>query len=596
MKAEGNLNKKALVAVILVIIMLLVPLAYLYSNQPPEEHPSLVTVIYESSSEHKSKDLSLQDLSSMNSVQAYSSYQNYFGNWRGQGVYKGVLISDMIKLVGTMNPGDNLTIKSTDGYNQSYSYKNVYNAWPDPSVQGDMILAYSFNGTSVPDWKDGPMVAFLPKDGNYSNLDCLNTSSPGQGGRVYLSGGARWVKTVASITLNAYPTNFTFAIVGDSEGDYAVFNSVLEGIKESNVSFAIHLGDIVSSPNEGQMNASLQQMHGLGIPFYTTPGNHDVQGNSTMYYKFFGPGDYYFDRGGYRFVSLDTSTGFINETQFSWLIDTLKSSLSEKKIVFTHIPPFDPRGEGHCLFNESQAQRFMSIVETYNVTAVLTGHIHIYNYTRVDSVDYIISGGGGGDLYATPEMGGFYHYVLFTANETSISFRPIPVEAHNEVGPLLISGKSGNVTLTLTQILGMPYVEGNSSFQNFYGNWEGQGTYRGVLISDLVELVRGMGPNDTLIVNSSDGYVQEYSYWNVYPNSTWLALQGPMILAYSFNGTEMPAWQNGPQIAFIPSDGAYSNQDCLATSAPGQGGHVYLSGGARWAKYVTSITVLSPLT
>jgi len=142
--------------------------------------------------------LNLTDLVLMSSVDGYGCFQNRFGNWRGQGNYTGVLVSSLVELVGGMSPGDTVTVYAEDGYNQTYCYQNIYNTWPNASVQGDMILAYTYNETTVPTWTDGLRIAFLPPDGSYSNIDRNETSCLGQKGS---SAGARWVKNVDRIVV-----------------------------------------------------------------------------------------------------------------------------------------------------------------------------------------------------------------------------------------------------------------------------------------------------------------------------------------------------------------------------------------------------------
>ena len=54
----------------------------------------------------------------------------------------------------------------------------------------------------------------------------------------------------------------------------------------------------------------------------------------------------------------------------------------------------------------------------------------------------------------------------------------------------------------------------------------------------------------------------------------------------------VPSWVDGLRIVMLTPDGGYSNADCLATSALGQGYHIYESAGARWAKYVAMIEII----
>jgi len=149
-------------------------------------------------------------------------------------------------------------------------------------------------------------------------------------------------------------------------------------------------------------------------------------------------------------------------------------------------------------------------------------------------------------------------------------------------------GVSQNVTLS--DMLAMTVVTGNSSYQNTYGNIRGGGIYTGVRISDLVDLVGGMGENDSLRIIANDGYSQSFERSKVYPNSTYLGIQGEMILAYSFNGTTVPDYEEGFRVAFIPEDGYYSNADANETTDPNP-----VAAGPQWVSNVVKIEVLPNL-
>ncbi len=144
----------------------------------------------------KNVTVTFSDLIYMNYIEGFSTYENRFNNWRDPGIYRGVKISDFLALVGGMGENDTVRIYAADGYNMEFCYGNIYPNSTWYQYQGDMILAYSYNGTSVPDWLDGYRIAFLPPDGHYSNDDCKNTSAPGMGYYVSGSAGANWIKTV----------------------------------------------------------------------------------------------------------------------------------------------------------------------------------------------------------------------------------------------------------------------------------------------------------------------------------------------------------------------------------------------------------------
>ncbi len=146
-----------------------------------------------------------------------------------------------------------------------------------------------------------------------------------------------------------------------------------------------------------------------------------------------------------------------------------------------------------------------------------------------------------------------------------------------------------SVNLNFTFLSSIPPNQGDSSYQNRFNNWRETGTYVGVSLTTIVELVGGMDPNDVIRVNASDGYYQYYAYYNLYPNSSVANLQGGLVLAYSYNGTTPKTWGDGPRIAFLPNDGAYSNDDANATTHPAW---FFGSAGARWVRNVATIEVL----
>ena len=145
--------------------------------------------------------------------------------------------------------------------------------------------------------------------------------------------------------------------------------------------------------------------------------------------------------------------------------------------------------------------------------------------------------------------------------------------------------QGGEILFCPEELAGWPILEGESAYENRFGNITGRGRYRGVLVRELLDRLGGMEPEDVLVVHADDGYAQEFAYANVYPGHLgWEEIQGEMILAFAYEGLEPPDWQEGCRIAFLPPDGIYHNDDCASTSVPGQGWHLDPSAGARWVK------------
>ena len=172
----------------------------------------------------------------------------------------------------------------------------------------------------------------------------------------------------------------------------------------------------------------------------------------------------------------------------------------------------------------------------------------------------------------------------------SLSLLP-PPSPHTLVGEADVQIVKGETTVDLDfeSLVEMTPISGVSASQNRFQNWRDAGTYIGVTLSSLVELVGGMDENDVVRVNATDGWIQYYAYYNLYPNVSFTTLQGSLILAYSFNDTTPTTWGDGPRTVFVPSDGAYSNDDANQTTHPAW---FFGSAGARWVKNVASIEVL----
>jgi predicted phosphodiesterase len=386
-----------------------------------------------------------------------------------------------------------------------------------------------------------------------------------------------------------------FFVFGDSQGYRGGLEQIVTMANEYEPDFVFHCGDLTPFGQENQYNDVLAVLDGFNVPLYTTPGNHDIRlGGGIRYIEHFGGPNYSFDLGPAHITAFNSSAGNISEEDFEWLKNDLTKSNAKWKFVFTHIPPFDPRPEeNHTLLNATASTQLISLFNHTGVSTVFAGHIHMYNQTMRNGVRYVISGGAGANLVAEPDQGGLYHFINVTLNESDLTIDYIELDPPSlQHDKILVVGTNEHVTLSIDDLLLMESVEGFSSFQNQFGIWSGQGTYKGVQIATLIELVSGINSTSKIRITGSDGFEQIYCYWNVYPNESWYRLQGDMILAYSYNNSIVPDWNDGFRLVMLPKDGEYSNQDCSATSASGMGCQIYLSAGARWVRWVKMIEVI----
>jgi len=378
--------------------------------------------------------------------------------------------------------------------------------------------------------------------------------------------------------------SFKFAVLGDSQGKNDILAQILDSLE--GCEFVVHCGDLTPSGADSEFKAVQETLNASRVPVFTTPGNHDARlGDLEAYESRFGSANYAFTYSGLRFAFIDSSDQSISEQEFDFAKVAFEDA--ETKILVTHVPSYDPFGSNHTL-DPLSCERAQSFALDNELAAVYTGHVHAYYLLEVESTDFLITGGAGGTL-----VDGAHHHVVVTADDQHLSYEKVDL-VNDWMKSALVSliGKDSQIlNLTLEQLTQMEPMTAYSSFENQFNNIRDAGVYSGPSIASLIDLIGGMEEGDVLRVVSSDGYSQEFGYLNVYASEEWLALQGTMILAMEYVGVAVPDWSEGPRLAFLASDGIYSNSDCEATSYEDQGYYLYPSAGARWVSCVASITV-----
>ncbi len=148
----------------------------------------------------------------------------------------------------------------------------------------------------------------------------------------------------------------------------------------------------------GYYQELLNALKTIALPTIICPGNHEYAGDSDLrnYHAFIGPSNYYLRWGPYLFIMMDSgSNGLLSNDQLSWLEGVLKENSNAKvKIICFHHPIFRAKVVGYINTPPSRiseiknllyyswasapelASKLLSIVLKYNVTLVLSGHVH----------------------------------------------------------------------------------------------------------------------------------------------------------------------------------------------------------------------------
>lgn len=191
----------------------------------------------------------------------------------------------------------------------------------------------------------------------------------------------------------------------NSKENSELMKQAVKEINKSKVDLTVVCGDLVhnlSYWNYGELKDILGK---LKTPFYLSPGNHDVgmipSGNILNRYRKLVGKDYFsFTFKSSLFIIINTQLwikDIENETKThdQWLRKTLKNDAVRHKNVFIigHIPlflnnpnePFDQNAN----IPLSKRGEILNLLQNYNVTAILGGHLHKFNSQFYKDITFI---------------------------------------------------------------------------------------------------------------------------------------------------------------------------------------------------------------
>ena len=228
--------------------------------------------------------------------------------------------------------------------------------------------------------------------------------------------------------------------MGDNRGDDsgvqpAAFHQILQAINATTPSLVLNTGDMIygHSKDEDKVREYWRKyreaLSRLQAPIFHVPGNHDVwdEQSAGLYQELCGPLYYTFDFGRVRFIALDTETEAhrIGPAQFTWLKRQLELAENRPVFLFFHQPlfPLDPAVGLSLDRNPAERDQLhrLFVLHRQKIKAVLMGHEHLYHFHEHDGVPYYITGGGGANLYAPPELGGFHHFLLVKVDGDTVA-------------------------------------------------------------------------------------------------------------------------------------------------------------------------------
>lgn len=230
------------------------------------------------------------------------------------------------------------------------------------------------------------------------------------------------------------PGSFAFAVFGNNKGSKFVFENMLKLIDhDQEIAFAIDLGDFVESGEKREYNYFLKQAKNfLSLPVLTVIGYKELIGEGrNLYNDIFGPSYYSFKLGKNYFIVLDDTEG-LDQKQEKWLENELEESIDfDNRIVFMHLPLFDPRAGQHnqCL-NEKVSCKLSKIFLKYRVSHVFASHIPGFYQGSWGKIPYTTTSGAGMDFEGNDPEHEYFHFlkVQIRNNSLNVKVQHVPPE------------------------------------------------------------------------------------------------------------------------------------------------------------------------
>lgn len=270
------------------------------------------------------------------------------------------------------------------------------------------------------------------------------------------AGGGTWTGEFATAPEIGADVPITFTVFGDTRYGTDAHRRVIERMSQEVPDFVLGTGDMV---DEGHRQDQWQQFFEVenrmmrDNVYFPALGNHDRQGRgrtADTYRSYFSVPEnggeteryYAFTYATSRFLVLDSNEySFALTDQTAWIERELIAARQDPSIrhifVVMHHPPFSISLHGG---NRDLRERWTPLFEKYNVTAVFSGHDHVYERAENDGIRYFVTGGGGAPLYArrprpdpidaaaTKKYERVYHYLRVTLTGNRVEITAVRVD------------------------------------------------------------------------------------------------------------------------------------------------------------------------
>jgi 3',5'-cyclic AMP phosphodiesterase CpdA len=216
------------------------------------------------------------------------------------------------------------------------------------------------------------------------------------------------LKPLSVLAADPVQNTVRFAVIGDwgtdSSDTAGIANQMFSSHRQTPFNFVVAAGDNIYPNGDGKylpthFERPFAKLLSDRVPFHAVLGNHDVEHGrqDQCQYPLFNMGgtNYYSIKQGGGLVELFMldSTDF-DVPQMAWLERALSASSARWKIAVLHHPLYS---SGNKHGSDLQLRKQLEpIFMKHRVSAVFSGHDHIYERTKLQKgIQYFVTGAGG---------------------------------------------------------------------------------------------------------------------------------------------------------------------------------------------------------
>jgi len=193
---------------------------------------------------------------------------------------------------------------------------------------------------------------------------------------------------IAKIQLQQPTDSVVFIAISDTHTQYSDLRAAVTTINEmEGISFVVVCGDITDWGLFNEFDDYYHLSSRLNVPYVTLIGNHDYLSNGKLIYtKMFGPTNFHFDIGDFRFVVFDNVVweNGNREPDFNWFQETLAAPEGMTSIALYHIHPWDPQLEN------GYTEKMQAAIGNNPVALSIFGHGHSYKTEVLINRNYLM--------------------------------------------------------------------------------------------------------------------------------------------------------------------------------------------------------------